>query len=124
MSGTDQVRRLMADLSRREAWPGADSAPRLLQTHISLLYFVGERVYTLKKEVDFGFLDYSTLARRRHFCEEEVRLNRRLAGDTYLGVAPVTRTRSGGLRVGEPGEEPPDACEWAVVMRRLRPPPR
>jgi aminoglycoside phosphotransferase family enzyme len=49
------------------------------QTHISLLFFAGDRVYKVKKPVDLGFLDFSTLESRRHYCEEEVRLNQALA---------------------------------------------
>jgi aminoglycoside phosphotransferase family enzyme len=68
--------------------------------------------------VDLGFLDYTSLERRRHFCEEEVRLNRRLAPDVYLGVVPIVRGEDGHLRVGGPAE-PADVIEWAVEMVRL-----
>jgi len=75
----------------------------------------GDYAYKLKKPVDFGFLDFSTLASRRHFCEEEIRLNRRLAPAIYLDVVPVTGSieapRFGGT--GEP-------IEYAVRMRRFR----
>ncbi|MEJ2501263.1 MAG: hypothetical protein P8Y65_09130, partial [Campylobacterales bacterium] len=64
----------------------------LIQTHISSVITAGEFVYKLKKPVDFGFLDYSTLPRRKHFCEEEVRINGRYAPRLYLGVVPVTGT--------------------------------
>src|SRR5262249_59921321 len=67
-------------------------------------------VYKVKKPVDLGFLDFSTLAKRRYYCEEEVRLNRRLAPDVYLGVVPVTA--AGFEMPGEP-------VEYAVKMRRL-----
>src|SRR5262249_10234642 len=60
-------------------------------------------------------LDYRTLERRRHFCEEEVRLNRRLAPEVYLGVVPVTCGDDGRLEVGGAGE----VVEWAVKMERL-----
>jgi len=85
------------------------------ETHGSLLFFVGDRVYKVKKAVDLGFFDFSTLARREHFCHEELRLNRRLAGDMYLGVVPITRRDDGGLRMG--GDGP--ALEYAVEMVRL-----
>ena len=61
------------------------------QTHISVVFLAGSFAYKIKKPVDLGFIDYSTLERRRHFCEEEVRLNRRLAAEVYLGVVPMTR---------------------------------
>jgi len=60
------------------------------QTHISILALVPPFVYKIKKPVDFGFLDFTTLAKRREACESEVRLNRRLCSDTYLGVVPLT----------------------------------
>jgi hypothetical protein len=85
------------------------------QTHISLLFFADNRVYKVKKPVDLGFLDFSTLERRHFFCEEEVRLNRRLAPHVYLGVVPIVTAPGGGLRVGGDGEP----VEWAVEMVRL-----
>jgi len=93
----------------------ADRAVEVRQTHGSLLFFVGERVYKVKKAVDLGFFDFSTLARRKHFCNEELRLNRRLAGEIYLGVLPITRRDDGGLCMG--GDGP--ALEYAVEMVRL-----
>lgn len=87
----------------------------VLETHISTLFFAGERVYKTKKPVDLGFLDYRAAEQRRHFCEEEVRLGRRLSPDVYLGVAPISARRGGGLQVHGAGEP----LEWAVEMRRL-----
>jgi aminoglycoside phosphotransferase family enzyme/predicted kinase len=81
------------------------------ETHISWVFVVGERAYKVKKPVRLPFLDYSTLERRLHFCNEEVRLNRRLAPDVYLGVAAVTAD----FRIR--GEGPP--VEYAVEMVRL-----
>ena len=86
----------------------------LRQTHISYLIFAGDLVYKVKKPLDLGFLDFSTLERRRHFCEEEVRLNRRLCADTYLGVVPIV-TNNEGTKVEAEGE----AIDYAVKMRRL-----
>ena len=85
------------------------------QTHISAVFLVGDIVYKLKKPVNLGFLDFSTLEKRRHFCEEEVRLNRRLAPAVYLGVVPVTREADGRVRFEGDGT----AIEWAVKMQRL-----
>jgi aminoglycoside phosphotransferase family enzyme/predicted kinase len=87
----------------------------LRQTHMSWLFFVGDEVYKVKKPVRFAFADFSTLEQRRRFCEEELRLNRRLAPDTYLGLAPVVRGADGALAVEGEGE----AVDWAVHMRRL-----
>ena len=73
--------------------PAAYSHPvasiRLLETHISWVILTGQFAYKIKKPVDLGFVDFSMLPRRRFFCEEEVRLNRRLAPHIYLDVQPV-----------------------------------
>ena len=66
-----------------------------LQTHISSLFLTGERVYKLKKPVNFGFLDFSTLELRERYCRAEVELNRRLAPSVYLRVAPSGRDNPG-----------------------------
>src|SRR5438477_12554466 len=106
--------RLIEGLSRPAAYPGSVGRVEVRQTHISVVFLAGPHAYKVKKPVDFGFLDFRTLERRRHFCEEEVRLNRRLAPAVYLGVVPITRS-AGGLKVGGEGE----AVEWAVKMARL-----
>lgn len=85
------------------------------ETHISRLYFSGNRVFKLKKPVNFGFLDFTTLAQRHHFCAEEVRLNQRFAPDTYLGVVALRLENETLLLDGEIGE----IVEYAVEMRRL-----
>jgi len=78
----------------------------LVETHISVLVFIADRAYKLKKPVSFGFLDFSTREAREHFCHREVELNRRLAPDVYLGVADV---------LGPDGEP----ADHLVVMRRM-----
>lgn len=119
---TTTTEQLVAELRRPEAYAhmrdlvGAEI--EFLQTHISLLFFAGDRVYKLKKPVDLGFLDFTTLERRQHFCREEVRLNRRLAPEVYVGVVPVTRTAEGRLAVGGQGGAG-QVVEWAVEMLRL-----
>jgi aminoglycoside phosphotransferase family enzyme/predicted kinase len=85
-----------------------------VETHVSRLYFVGDRVYKVKKPVDYGFLDFTTLEKRRFFCAEEVRLNDRFAPDTYLGVVELRRE---GNRVRAGGSGP--LVDYAVAMRRL-----
>jgi aminoglycoside phosphotransferase family enzyme/predicted kinase len=74
----------------------------------------GEHVYKIKKPVDFGFVDYSTLAKRRHFCHQEVTLNRELCEETYLGVVAIRET-DGRFQIDGPGR----TVEYAVHMRRL-----
>src|SRR5918999_428308 len=60
------------------------------ETHISHVFLAGDRVYKIKKAVRYSFLDYSTVDKRRHFLEEELRLNRRLAPSVYLSVVPIS----------------------------------
>src|SRR5690606_38325486 len=74
-----------------------------LQTHISHLFVAPPYAYKLKKPVRLDFLDFSTAAARKRFCEEEVRLNRRLCPEIYLGVVAVARTRGGSLALGAAG---------------------
>lgn len=87
---------------------------RLVETHISWVLLTGDYAYKIKKPVDFGFLDFSSLAKRRHCCEEELRLNRRLAPELYLAVLPITGTPA-APRLGGAGE----AIEYAVQMREF-----
>jgi len=92
-------------------------APRdieLVETHISWVILAGDYAYKIKKSLDLGFLDFSTLDRRRHFCEEELRLNRRLAPAVYLDVVAVTGTPEAPALNGA-GE----AIEYAVRMTRF-----
>lgn len=82
----------IARLCETHRYPHPVVSVTLVETHISWVLLTGERVYKVKKPVNLGFLDFSTRERRRHFCEEEVRLNRRFAPDLYLGVVPITGT--------------------------------
>ena len=84
------------------------------QTHISAVFLAGPYAYKIKKPLDLGFLAFTTLERRRHFCSEEVRLNRRLEPGVYLGTVPVS-IRGDRVCVGE-GEK---VLDYAVKMRRL-----
>jgi len=86
----------------------------LVETHISWVFLVGELAYKVKKPVKLDFLDFSTPALRKHFCEEELRLNRRFAPQIYLGLSMIVATAD-GLAVDRPGE----VVEHAVRMRRF-----
>ena len=110
-----QIRALLDDLRRPEAYPPPRPA-RVTQvtTHISWVFLTDRDVWKLKRPVDYGFVDYTTLDRRRRCCEDEVRLNRRLAPDVYLGVVPV-RLGPRGHSFGAAG----DIVDYAVRMRRL-----
>ena len=113
------VERLIEQLDRDAAYPHEAGRRELHQTHISVVYLAGDFAYKLKKPVDFGFVDYSTLSERKHFCEREVELNRRLADDVYLGVWAVIETDGGlALRDSKHVDES-QVVEWAVRMRRL-----
>lgn len=85
----------------------------LVETHISWVFLAGDFAYKLKKPVDFGFLDFSTLAKRRHFCHEEVRLNRRFAPQLYLDVIRIGGTADTPQLGGCP------AFDYLVKMRRF-----
>ena len=97
------------------AYPHPVPSVELRQTHISYVFLAGEYVYKVKKAVNFGFLDYSTLGKRRYYCNREVKLNRRLCADTYLGVVPI---RESGGRFAVDGKQGRTA-EYAVKMHRL-----
>src|SRR5262245_5729956 len=104
----------LADLMQPDAFPHPARNPRLIQTHISWVILAGDFAYKLRKPVNFGFLDFSTLERRRADCEAEVRLNRRLCPDLYFGVVDVYE-RDGRLSFEAGGT----SIEPAVCMRRL-----
>jgi aminoglycoside phosphotransferase family enzyme len=105
---------LIEALLHEDAYPHPATDLRLYETHISWVVVAGPYAYKLKKPLDLGFLDFSTLERRRAACEDEVRLNRRLSPSVYLGVAWVVE-RDGGYQMGGPGR----AVEPATWMRRL-----
>lgn len=87
---------------------------QVLETHISWVILTGDYAYKIKKPMDFGFLNFSTLDRRRHFCEEELRLNKRLADSLYLEVLPITGSAQSPV-LGGSGE----AFEFALRMRQF-----
>ena len=105
---------LLPFLLNPNSYPHRPRRVRLIQTHSSFVFIAPPFVYKVKKPVNFGFLNFSTLEKRRHFCEREVVLNRRLSPNIYLGVVPIS-TRDGHFTFGE-GEE---VVEYAVKMRKL-----
>ena len=113
--GSDCVDRRQAELvaSLREQLAAAGDVA-VHETHISRVLLAGADAYKLKKPVNLGFLDFSTLARRQHFAEEEVRLNRRLAPELYLGVVPITGTAQAPALSGDG-----PVLDYAVHMRRF-----
>lgn len=84
-----------------ELYPHPINDIEMLQTHASWVFLTGDFVYKLKKPVDFGFMDYSTLAKRKFYCEQELLLNRRLLPEVYLKVCPVCLFAGGYNIIGE-----------------------
>lgn len=124
---------LLDFLSRPASYPHRPESVDVIQTHASYVALAGPYVFKVKKPVDLGFLDFSTLEKRRHFCQEEVRLNRRLCARIYEGVVPIYlqdgRMRIGEIRgdardpkVGQEGDhgESGEVVEYAVKMHRLQ----
>lgn len=106
---------LIQQMLQPEFYPHEVSEPiGFMQTHVSYVLLTGNYVYKLKKSVDFGFLDYSTLDKRKHFCEEEIRLNQTGAGTLYLSVVPITQSDS---TLALNGNGVP--VEYAVKMRQF-----
>ncbi len=101
-------------LMQNIAYPEPTSKVELAQTHISYVFLTDNFVYKIKKPVNFGFLDFSTLEKRRHYCQKEVELNRRLSPDVYLGILPVTDD-NGVVTIGGKGQ----TIDYAVKMRRI-----
>ncbi len=110
---------MILDLLDSEALPDPTKRVSLVQTHISVVLLADRFVYKIKKPVNFGFLDFRTLEKRAFYCEQELKLNRRLAKDIYVAVLPIffdgknysMANRRGGSRV----------TEYAVKMKRIRP---
>lgn len=114
------VEELKRDLGRPHAYSHAVEQVEIRETHVSLVFLAGERAYKVKKPVRFAFLDMTDPARREALCHEEVRLNRELAADMYLGVVSITRGPDGLLRVDEDGSAREGVAEeHAVMMRRF-----
>ncbi len=110
------------DLLQARAYPGGTvQAPvRLVETHISWVLLAGEHAYKIKKPVRLPFLDFSTLALRKRYCEDELRLNRRFAPDIYLGVVAIRDVPGHGLRVGGADADADDGPVVDYAVRMLR----
>ncbi len=109
-----EARTVVRGLLQAQAYAHKTQEIRLLETHISWIILTGDYAYKLKKPVDLGFLNFSTLEKRHFFCQEEVRINRRTAPDLYLGVVPIVGTPE-TPKMGGPGEP----FEYAVKMRQF-----
>ena len=100
-------------LMNPEAYDEEPGKIELTQTHISFVFLTRNLVYKVKKAVDLGFLDFTTLEKRRFFCEKELELNRRLCGDMYLEVVPINKLNV--IKIKGEGE----IVEYAVKMKRM-----
>lgn len=106
---------IVENMIRPDFYPHRPQTVELVQTHISYVFIAGDDVYKVKKPVNFGFLDFTTLEKRKFYCEEELRLNKRLAPSIYLDVVPIMLDRLGRLSPGGDGE----IVEYAVHMKKL-----
>ncbi len=103
---------LITQMLSKEFYTHAVTEPiALIQTHISYVLLTGKYAYKVKKPMNFGFLDFSTLEKRHFFCEEELRLNRRLAPELYLQILAITATEA-GFEFNPEGEP----VEYAIQM--------
>ena len=107
---------LVAAMTETDFYPHAVTHPvRLIQTHISYVLLTGTHAYKLKKDVNFGFLDFSTLEKRAHFCQEELRLNQQHAPELYQEVVPIYARADGTFSLTPGGR----IAEYAVKMREF-----
>ncbi|MDJ0739741.1 MAG: AAA family ATPase [Gammaproteobacteria bacterium] len=112
----EQHEALIDALMDEACWRGGGTSRQRIDTHISTVILAGDLAYKIKKPLDLGFLDFLSLEKRRLACDEELRLNRRLAPRIYLGVSAVTGS------IASPAiDGPGDVIDWAVRMRRFDP---
>jgi len=107
--------KLVEAMFRPEFYPHRPEQVELIQTHISYIFIAGDYVYKVKKPVDFGFLDFTTLDKRKFFCHEELKLNKRLAPDVYLDVVEIAEDAGGNIVLGMNGR----IVEYAVKMHKI-----
>ena len=109
-----QLPALVQALLSPKAYPDSPREIELVQTQNSFVFLTGDHVYKVKKPVDFGFLDFTTLEKRHFYCHQEILLNRRLCPDVYLDVVQIVQDK-GEIFIGDQGE----VIEYAVKMRQL-----
>lgn len=110
--------KLLSFLQSPDAYSHNPKSVKHVQTHISHVFIASPYVYKFKKPVDFGFLDYSSLEKRRKFCDREVKLNRRLSDGIYLGVVAIVKDRD-SYRPVEEQVANGEVVEYAVKMKQL-----
>ncbi len=100
-------------LKNPEAYDEEVEKVEVKQTHISWVFLTGKYAYKVKKPVNFGFLDFTTLEKRKFYCEEEIRVNKPLCGDMYIEVVPINKNK--GIKIKGEGE----TIEYAVKMKEF-----
>jgi len=105
-------------LLKSQAYPHKPQKIELVQTQMSFVFLTGDYVYKVKKPVNLGYLDYTTLEKRRFFCQQELELNRRLCPDVYLAVVPITESHQPSA-ISYQFEGKGETIEYAVKMRQL-----
>jgi len=108
------LQRIIQAMSLPDFYPHKPGSVEVIQTHISVVFIAGDLVYKIKKPVNFGFLNFSSLSKRRHYCHQEVVLNSRFSEGVYQGVVSIYRDE-GRFNLEARGEE----IEVAVLMRRI-----
>lgn len=118
MTSSDLYEKLLKFLQQPASYPHKPGDIEHIQTHISHVFLAGSLVFKIKKPVNFEFLDFSKLEKRKHYCCREVELNRRLCKDIYLGVVPIIYKEK-SFRFEEEDAEENEIIEYAVKMQRL-----
>lgn len=106
--------KLVESMMKPEFYPHVPDSVELIQTHISFIFIAGDLVYKVKKAVDFGFLDFTTLGKRRFYVSEELRLNKRFSPDVYLDILPISEVNR-SLILGNTSH----IVEYTLKMKRI-----
>ncbi|HET8707804.1 MAG TPA: AAA family ATPase, partial [Pseudomonadales bacterium] len=114
LTPTENLAKLIRSLCQSACFPHPVGQIEVMETHISYVLLAGDFAYKIKKPVNFGFLDFSSLAKRKFYCEEELRLNKRHASDLYLEVVPIGGSAGKPILNAKKG-----VIEYAVKMRRF-----
>lgn len=109
-----QTKEMLEALKRSESYDSRVKEIRMLQTHISWVFLTGDYAYKIKKPVDFGFLDYTMLDKRKKFCLKELEINSMFSKDMYLDVLPVNSFQ-GTIKINGPGE----TIDYAIKMKQM-----
>ena len=116
MSADQEIPEIIKQLLHAEAYPHPVTEPvRLEQTHISYLLLTGKWAYKIKKPLDLGFLNFSSLEKRKYFCEEELKRNRHFAPELYREVLPICN-QNGKFKLGRQGQA---AVEYTLKMQEF-----